>query len=88
MLRRDQSSGATFRSAVYRCCGGGHNQQHSQDDEFRLDLRPTNLQTLHLRFEGVHRKSGISGSIPDEGNVSLSGVVQEDLAIKIMHLGA
>jgi hypothetical protein len=79
---------ATFRSAVSGCSGGWHNQQHPQGDEFRLDLRPTNLQALHLRFEGVHRKRGISRSIPDEGNASLSGVVQKDLAIKIMHLGA
>jgi len=47
-----------------------------------LDLRPTNLQALHLRFEGVHRKSGISRSIPHEGDLSLPGVVQQDLAIK------
>ena len=88
MLRRDHSSGATFRSAVSGCCGGGHNQQHSQGDEFRLDLRPTNLQALHLRFERVHSKSGILRSIPDESNRSLPGVVQQDLAIKIMHLRA
>jgi hypothetical protein len=79
---------AIFRSTVSGCCGWWHNQQPSQGDEFRLDLRPTNLQALHLRFEGVHRKSGISRSIPDENNRSLSGVVQKDLAIKIMHLGA
>jgi hypothetical protein len=53
-----------------------------------LDLRPSYLQAIHLGYEGIHRKSGISCSIPDKDNLSLFGVVQKDLAIKIMHLGA
>jgi hypothetical protein len=83
----DQSSGG-YRSSISGCCGGWHNQQHSQGDEFRLDLRPSYLQAFHLGFEGIHRKSGISRSIPDKDNLFLFGVVQKDLAIKIMHLGA
>jgi hypothetical protein len=86
-LGGNQSSGPPLRSAISSCCGRWLNQQHSQGDDFRLYLCPTNLEAFHLGSEGVHRKSGISRSIPDEGDLSLPGVVQQDLAIKIMHLG-